>query len=100
MVPLCFQADIAAGMTGGTRDPAAISPTFLPAPQRELFPDASARPTPQQVRAFLQRQGVDYLLVDPDHPDELMLGGTLIAQESPYALFRLAAPSASEILPS
>jgi hypothetical protein len=96
VVPLCFQANIAGGMTGGTSDPEAMGPTFLVAPQRELFPEASARPSPQQLRAFLQQHGVDYLLVDPVHPDELMLGGTPIAQGGVYTLFRLPPATPTE----
>jgi hypothetical protein len=52
--------------------PCIDDPSFKAAPQRTLYPDASARPSPAAVADFLKAHGIRYIYVDAMHPNTLV----------------------------
>ena len=64
IVPMCFEADALRQLVGGEPTFDDISPLFVAAPQRALFPTASARPSADAVVAFMQANGIDYIYAD------------------------------------
>jgi hypothetical protein len=100
VIPMCFQANPYADMTGGRSDPAIAHPFFAYAPQADLFPDAAAVPTETEVVEFLAAHGVGYLFVDIDHPNTLIPSAVPVAISGTTQVLRIphAAP-ASETEP-
>ena len=72
VVPMCFQADVFAVQLGQPADPTLMSPFFAVAPQRAIYPEAGARPTISDVRSFLRRYGIAYILEDSVHRNTLV----------------------------
>jgi hypothetical protein len=71
VVPMCFQAEAFSRFIGsGSGD--IPNPLFQSAPQRALYPDSSARPTPANVARFLKDNGIHYIYVDARHPNTLV----------------------------
>ena len=76
---MCFEADPFAPLVGA--EPSlGISPLFLSAPQRALFPTATSSPTSAAVVAFLMANGIGYLYADSDHPNRLISTASLVAR--------------------
>ena len=72
MIPMCFFADVQRDLLERPLDERIISPYFLHAPQRALYPDADARPSPFAIAAFLNANGIDYIYADATHPNSLI----------------------------
>jgi hypothetical protein len=72
IVPMCFEADFFGQLVGGQKSADNPNPLFQWAPQRSLYPDAAARPSPKTVAAFLKANGVHYLYADAMHPNSLV----------------------------
>jgi hypothetical protein len=89
IVPMCFQANLVASMTGGNPSPAIASPLFRGAPQLEVYPDSEANPSPEEVAAFLGRNGINYIFVDATHPNTLVPDATPISVSGSAQLLRL-----------
>jgi hypothetical protein len=72
VVPVCFQNEVFALMTGGapTTDDPGVS--FKWAPQHTIYPDSGARPTAASVAAFLKAHGIQYIYADALHPNSLV----------------------------
>jgi hypothetical protein len=66
-----------------------MNPFFAMAPQRELYPAPAAMPTGDQVRAFLHAHGIDYVWVDPDHPNTLVPDATQVFWTGDFAVLRV-----------
>jgi hypothetical protein len=71
IVPMCFEAEVFGVMTGTSMSVSVASPLFQGAPQRELYPDSGARPSPESVVSFLKGHGIDYIYADALHPNSL-----------------------------
>jgi hypothetical protein len=89
VVPMCFEAETAGLMTGTPISPEVPSPMFQWAPQRQVYPDASARPSSASVAAFLKANGVDYIYTDPVHPNSLVPGAIAIATSGDTSVLRI-----------
>lgn len=89
MVAMCFQADQMGRLVGAPDDPTVESPFFRMAPQREVYPTADARPTPEAITAFLRRHGIEYLYQDAVHADTLVPGAVVVHQDGGFRLLRL-----------
>ena len=61
-----------ASSSGGQKSADIENPLFHLAPQRALYPDAKARPSPESVAAFLKANGIDYIYADAMHPNTLV----------------------------
>src|SRR4029077_16891418 len=72
IVPMCFEADVNGPLLGAAVSDKVPDAGFLSAPQAELYPDSTARPSPEAVAAFLKSHGIDYLFVDAMHPTSLV----------------------------
>ena len=89
IVPMCFEADALRQLVGGEPTFDDISPLFVAAPQRALFPTASARPSADAVVAFMQANGIDYIYADRVHPNVLVPDATPIATDGEFELLRI-----------
>jgi hypothetical protein len=75
VVPMCFMAT-----TGFT---------WEWAPQRSLYPDAAARPSSLAILKFLKDQGIGYVFADPDHPNNLLPEGQVVATAGDATVIRV-----------
>jgi hypothetical protein len=89
IVPMCFEADALRQLVGGEPTFDDISPLFVAAPQRALYPTASARPSADAVVAFMQANGIDYIYADSVHPNVLVPDATPIATDGEFELLRI-----------
>jgi hypothetical protein len=72
IIPLCHQTNALGVIVGGEAVRWETVPSFVYAPQSQLFPTRSARPPPEEVTAFMEREGIGYLYVDAVHPNTLV----------------------------
>lgn len=79
VVPMCFQAAYFDMVHGLEPSPDIVSPLFMWAPQRALYPTSDAQPTAYDVTVFLKQHGIDYIYSDAAHPN------TLVAHTLPVA---------------
>ena len=86
MVAMCFQADAVGPMVGAPIDPSVEAPFFKLAPQRTLYPDHEAVPSPAAIAAFLQANGIRYLYTDSYHSDRLLPDDMEIFRVGPFRL--------------
>ena len=86
---MCFEADALRQLVGGEPTFDDISPLFLSAPQRTLFPTASARPSADAVVAFMRANGIDYIYADGVHPNALVPDATPVATDGEFRLLRI-----------
>ncbi|HEY8637389.1 MAG TPA: hypothetical protein VIL81_09015, partial [Candidatus Limnocylindrales bacterium] len=89
IVPMCFQADFFGQLIGGQRSADIPNPLFQWAPQRALYPDANARPSPASVTAFLKTNGIDYIYADTMHPNELVPDATPVVTGGAVEVLRI-----------
>ena len=89
IVPLCFEADYFGASIGGRQSAQSTSPGFTWAPQRVLYPDAAAHPSPAAVAAFLKDHGIDYIFADTDYPNTLVPDAVLIARDGGAEVLRV-----------
>jgi hypothetical protein len=69
---MCFEADAIRRLNGVEGDDRVESPFFARAPQRTIYPKFDSRPSSAEVTIFLKRHGIDYIYVDPKHPNSLV----------------------------
>jgi hypothetical protein len=72
MVPMCFMADVQRDLLERPLEEGFVSPFFLHARQRALYPDADARPSRAAITAFLNANGIHYIYADSSHPNSLI----------------------------
>jgi len=72
VVPMCFESEFLGMLVDVPMSTDVMSPLFTLAPQRALYPTASARPSPDQVIAFLEEHGIHYIYADLSHPNTLV----------------------------
>ena len=89
IVPMCFEADFFGQLIGGQKSAAIPNPLFQWAPQRALYPDANARPSPDSVAAFLKANGIDYIYADTMHPNELVPDATPVVTGGTVQVLRI-----------
>jgi hypothetical protein len=89
LVPMCFTADTEAPAMGGVLDRDAPSPDFAFARQRMLFPNASSRPSSEEVAAFLKAHGVHYVYEDDLHPNELVAAANVVIDMSGHQVLTI-----------
>ncbi len=89
VVPMCFEADFFGQLIGGQKSADIPNPLFQWAPQRALYPDANARPSPASVAAFLKANGIDYIYADTMHPNELVPDATLVVTGGTVQVLRI-----------
>ena len=86
---MCFEADFFGQLVGGQRNAEIENPLFKWAPQRALYPDATARPSPASVAAFLKANGIDYLYADTMHPNSLVPDAIPVTTSGEVQVLRL-----------
>ena len=89
VVPMCFEAETLGALTGTQMSLDVASPLFLSAPQRTLYPTASASPSPDAVAAFLHAHGIDYIYADHAHPNVLVPDATPVMQVGEFQILRI-----------
>ena len=89
IVPMCFQAESLAQLSGGMASLDAINPLFQSAPQRQLFPTSSASPSPESLVAFMNAHGIDYIYADAAHPNALVPDATVVADAGEFRILQL-----------
>ncbi len=89
VVPMCFQSDPFASQLGVPADPARMNPFFRLAPQRSIYPTVKASPSATAIEAFLREHEIDYIWVDPRHPNDLVPGAREIARDGEFGIYRL-----------
>ena len=90
IVPMCFEADVNGPLLGAPVSPQTADAGFAFAPQATLYPDASARPSPAAVAAFLRAHGIDYIYADAAHPNSLAPDAEPIASSARFELLQAA----------
>ncbi|HUQ77864.1 MAG TPA: hypothetical protein VM427_03185 [Patescibacteria group bacterium] len=88
VVPMCFMAEFPSTLLGAERSEQVVSQFFKGAPQLELYPDATAVPSPAAVAAFLKKRGIEYIYVDSRHPNALVNDPVSIAKAADVEVFR------------
>ena len=91
LVPMCFMADRARRLLGRELDPLVESPYFRVAPQRQLYPTATARPSDLDVDLFLRSKGIEFVYTDAWHTDTLVTTTTPLFRSGPVTLYGLPA---------
>jgi hypothetical protein len=89
VVPMCFESETTGLMSGTPVSPDIASPMFQWAPQRALYPDSRAQPSPAVVAAFMRVNGIDYIYVDRVHPNTLVPGAIPVATDGQTQVLRL-----------
>jgi hypothetical protein len=89
IVPMCFQAEFFANFNGANRSPDVISPLFLAAPQRQIYPDAHAAPSSGTIAEFLRQHGINYIYVDRKHPNTLVPGANTVVSSGSTSVLAL-----------
>ncbi len=79
VVPMCFEAETLSALNGAALSDQLENLYFATAPQRALYPDAAASPSPTEVAAFLKANGIDFIYADPRHPNTLVPDAPVIA---------------------
>ena len=82
VVPMCFQAETYPVLFGRPLSPDVASPLFELAPQRAVYPDSGAHPSPPAVVAFLKDNGIGYIYADAWHLNSLVPNAVPIAPGS------------------
>ena len=89
VVPMCYAAEVATGNIGGTQSIQVPNLYFASAPQRMLFPDASAHPSPAAVLAFLKDHDIGYIYADAAHPNTLVPEAVSVATSGDSQVLRV-----------
>jgi hypothetical protein len=89
VIPMCFEAEFFARLLGVPISADVPSPLFQGAPQRILYPDSRARPSPDLVATFLKANGIDYIYADAIHPNTLMPDVIPVATSGETQILRL-----------
>ena len=89
IVPMCFEADVNGPLLGAPVSPQTADGAFGFAPQATLYTDATARPSPVAVTAFLRVHGIDYIYADAAHPNTLVPDAEPVASRAGFELLRL-----------
>ena len=84
-----FGDEIFGQMTGGQLSADIASPLFEWAPQRALYPDSGAHPSPADVASFLRANGIDYIYADALHPNSLVPDAIPIATNGETRVLRI-----------
>ena len=86
---MCFETDFFGQLVGGEKSADKENPLFQWAPQRALYPDATARPSPEDVAAFLKANGIEYVYADTMHPNTLVPDARPAITSGPVQVLRL-----------
>jgi hypothetical protein len=89
IVPMCFQADVNGPLLGAEPSTQVPDAGFAVAPQSTLYPDSTARPSPDAVAAFLRSRAIEYIYVDAGHPNALVANAIPVAQSGAFEVLRL-----------
>jgi hypothetical protein len=89
VVPMCFEADAVGPLFGAQRSSDQPDAGFASAPQRALYPDSTARPSPAEVAAFLKAHGIGYIYADAVHPNTLVPDAIPVASEGDFEVLRV-----------
>ena len=89
VVPMCYEAEVLSGMIGAPLDVNAKNLYFGSAPQRALYPNATAKPSSTEVATFLKGHGIDYIYTDATHPNTLVNDAVPIATSSGGMVLRI-----------
>ncbi len=89
VVPMCFQSDIFRNQVGHSPDPALANPFFEHAPQRVIYPALDDPPTTEEIVSFMDDHGIEYVWVDPSHPNILVPHATEIFRAGQFAVLQL-----------
>lgn len=89
VVPMCFEAELLSTLIGAEPSDQVENLAFKWAPQRALYPDAAARPSSDQVSAFLKDYGIDFIYTDARHPNTLVADAVLVASSGDARVLRV-----------
>jgi hypothetical protein len=89
VVPMCFEADTVGPLFGAGRTAQQMDAGFASAPQRALYPSATASPSPAEVAAFLKAHGIGNIYVDAVHPNTLVPDAVLVASDGDFEVLRV-----------
>jgi hypothetical protein len=86
---MCFDAEVLSTMIGAEISERLPNLYFSSAPQRALYPDASADPSSAAVTAFLKDHGIGYIFADAQHPNSLVDDAVPIATSGDSQVLRV-----------
>ena len=86
---MCFEADVLSTFVGAKPSKQTPNQGFAWAPQRVLYPDASAHPSSAAVATFLKGHGIDYIYADAAHPNSLVADAIPIARSGDAEVLRV-----------
>jgi hypothetical protein len=89
VIPMCFEREYPSIILGAPRDIMVPSQFFRGAPQAELYPTATAVPSPAQVRAFLAKYDIQYIYADAVHPNTLVPNAEPVAASGDAQVLRV-----------
>jgi hypothetical protein len=89
VVPMCYEAENLSTLIGAEPSLQVRNLFFESAPQRTLYPDPTADPTPAEVAAFLQAHGIDYIYADAKHPNSLVPDAVPVATSGDGEVLRI-----------
>jgi hypothetical protein len=89
VVPMCFEAEVLSTLIGAQPSLQVANLAFSWAPQRALYPDATADPSSSAVTAFMKDHGISFIYADSLHPNSLVHDAIPIATSGNAMVLRL-----------
>lgn len=89
IVPMCFQAEVNASLTGTATSAEIPNPLFRLAPQHALYPDSDAHPSAARIATFLKTNGIDYIYADTMHPNSLVPDALTLAKSGQVEILQV-----------
>lgn len=89
VVPMCYEAERLSEFLGAELSLEVPNAFFKWAPQRALYPDASANPSSEEVADFLRAHGIEYIYADKQHPNTLVEFAVLVASGGEAQVLRI-----------
>ncbi len=88
LIPMCFERDLFGAYASGTLSSDRPNADVW-APQKSLYPNADARPSSEQVAAFMREHGIGYIFVSSRYPNTLVAGAVPITTSGEFQLLQL-----------
>ena len=89
IIPMCFEAETLSNLIGAEPSEDVENLFFERAPQRRLYPDLTAKPSPAAVEDFLREHGVGYIYVDAQHPNRLVDDARPLFSSGTFSILKL-----------
>lgn len=91
IIPMCFIADSLGPLVGGQTSVETMSPLFVSAPQRKLYPSHASTPTQTEILDFLDEHDIQYIYEDAAHPNRIASGAVVVTAVGDFRILKVPA---------